>query len=164
MQPAGGCASPGQKTGRSGWNLGKVAHYGKLHLLDMPCRTACSLLLMRLTRAIYIFALVAGLAVYSLDCFAASTPDDAMQCCDNMPCPQHSHDASQDCCQNMSSLQAPFIQSHIVDISGQALVVLAVLPAVDAFQPLASSTSILFAQHSHAPPLLPIASATPLRV
>src|SRR5262249_52396841 len=107
---------------------------------------------MRLIRAIFAVALAAGLALYSLDCFAASTPDDAMQCCDNMPCPQHSHDASQDCCQNMSSLQAPFIQSHVVDIAGHAPVVLAVLPAVDASGALVFSANMLFAEQYHAPP------------
>src|SRR5262249_36976202 len=119
---------------------------------------------MRLVRAIFAVALVASLAAYSLDCFAASTPDDAMQCCDNMPCPQHSRDASQDCCQNMSSLQAPFIQSHVVDIAGHAPVVLAVLPVSDASQALAFSANIFLGEQSHAPPLAPIASISPLRV
>src|SRR5215471_2604194 len=119
---------------------------------------------MRFARVIVTVVLVAGLAVYSLDCSAASTPDEAMQCCDNMPCPHHSAQASQDCCQNMPSWQAPLMQSHVVDTAGHAPLVLAVLPAASASQALESSAHVLFAEQSHAPPLPPSASVTPLRV
>src|SRR5215467_11908623 len=50
---------------------------------------------MRVARAILMAFLVAALAAWSLDCFAGSTHDEAMQCCDSMPCPQHNHDGSE---------------------------------------------------------------------
>jgi hypothetical protein len=115
-------------------------------------------------RAIFAIVLVAGLAVYSLDCSASATRDEAMQCCDSMPCPHHSGDASQDCCQTMPSLHAPFVQPHVVDIACHAPAILAMLPAVSAFQGVSFSANIRLAVQSHAPPLSPIISATPLRI
>src|SRR5262249_57818078 len=99
-------------------------------------------------RAIFMVVLVAALAAYSLDCFAASTPDEAMQCCDSMPCPQHSHDGSEDCCQTMPSLNAPFVQPHVLDIASHAPVVLAVAPSVAAPQAFDLSAHVLVAEHS----------------
>lgn len=119
---------------------------------------------MRFVRTVFAIVLVAGLAVYSLDCFASTTRDEAMQCCDNMPCPHHSGGASQDCCQNMPSLHAPFVQPHVIDIAGHAPAVLAVLPAVSAVQGASFCTNIRLAVQSHAPLLSPITSATPLRI
>jgi hypothetical protein len=119
---------------------------------------------MRLARAIFTALLVAGLAAYSLDCSAASTPDEAMQCCDSMPCPHQSDGASQNCCQNMPSLHAPFVQPHAIDMASHAPVILAVLPAVNASPGLKLPANALFAAHSHAPPLSPITTATPLRI
>lgn len=130
-----------------------------LHYL---CTYSC--LKMRASRAIGVVVLVAALAAYSTDCFAASTPDEAMQCCDSMPCPQQAHHGSEDCCRNMPSLHAPFVQPHAVDTAFHAPVVLAALPATTALQGLVFSANILLAVQSHSPPSAPAAASMPLRV
>jgi hypothetical protein len=119
--------------------------------------------MMRSARAIFMVVLVAGLGVYALDCFAASTPDEAMQCCGSMPCPHDSGDGSQDCCQTMPSLHAPFVRPHTVDNGSHAPVVLAYVPALNASQGLDFFASIQLAAHSHAPPP-PTAASMPLRI
>src|SRR5262245_6590420 len=122
----------------------------------MPCLPACTLLVMRVARVIFTVALVTGLAVFSLDCFAAATPDEAMQCCDSMPCPHHSGDASQDCCQDMPSMHGPLACPRAINIASHAPVALAMLPAVNASQGLGFAANTLLAEKSHAPPLPPM--------
>jgi hypothetical protein len=73
--------------------------------------------------------LAAALAAYRLDCSAGSTAVEAMQCCGSMPCPEHNHDASQNCCETMPSLPATFALPHSVDTAPHPLLPLAVLPA-----------------------------------
>jgi hypothetical protein len=117
---------------------------------------------MRFVRAILTALLVAALAAYSLDCFAASTPDEAMQCCDSMPCPQH--DGSQDCCQTMPSLQAPFVQPHSVDTTSHPLVPVALLAAPTVAQSIDSPSQTLLGALCHAPPDIQVAAQTPIRI
>jgi|SRR5215472_2797767 len=119
---------------------------------------------MRPAKAILMTLLVSSLAAYSFDCFAASTPDEAMQCCDSMPCPHHSHEGSQDCCQTMRSLHVPFMQSHPADAALHALVFFAMLPGADPLQSLDSQAQTLLAVNSHAPPGPPMAASIPLRI
>jgi hypothetical protein len=120
--------------------------------------------MMRVARPIFLMSLVAALTVYTFDCFRASTPDEAMECCDRMPCPEHSHDGSQDCCQTMQSLHVPFMQPHSVDHTSHALMFHAMLPGTDAFKSLDSSAHIPLIANSHAPPAVPTSAATPLRI
>ena len=117
---------------------------------------------MRSVRAIFMAALVGALAVYALDCFAAVTPDEAMQCCDSMSCPQHGHDGSQDCCQTMSASHGPFLQSHAPDTASHAQILVGMVPGSPAAQPLRTAQALLTV-NSHAPPL-PSLADTPIRV
>jgi hypothetical protein len=118
---------------------------------------------MRVARLIFVMLLVAGLTVYAFDCSAASTPDEAMQCCDSMPC-HHSHNGSQDCCENMQSSHLPFMQPHSLDTASHASTFHAMLPAADAVPRLDCFAQILLGVNSHAPPGMPTAAVTPLRI
>ena len=122
--------------------------------------------MMRVTRAIFMAAVLAALALYAFDCFAASTPDVAMQCCDSMPCPEHSHGGSQDCCQTMPSLHAPFTVPHSVDTASHPLMPLAGLHAPIGAQGMDFQAPIRPAVGAdwHAPPDAPIESSIPLRI
>ena len=115
-------------------------------------------------RAIFMAVLIAALGAYAFDCFAASTPDEAMQCCDGMPCPEHTHGDSQDCCRSMPSLHAPFVKSHSFDSASPDFVALAMLPGTVLLPRSDSSARIALAVNSHAPPDAPGAASTPLRV
>lgn len=121
---------------------------------------------MRSLRAILMALLVAALAAYSLDCFVGTNPDEAMQCCDSMPCPEHNHGGSQDCCQSMPSLHAPFTLPHSVDTASHPLVPLAVLLASIVAQSPDSPTHVRLAigADCHAPPDSQTASTVPLRI
>src|SRR4029077_9961734 len=57
---------------------------------------------------IFLVAFVVALAAYSFDCGAALTPEQAMKCCDSMPCSQGEH--GQDCCNTMPSAHSSFVQ------------------------------------------------------
>ena len=121
-------------------------------LLHLGCTT------MRLTKTFLLAVLALSLASYAVDCSALQTPRAAMHCCASMPC-SHGH-GQQDCCKNMPSMHAPFVQPaslHHVQLS----------PAAAAALPVVTKTldgSKLFATvYSHAPPILP-ASLSPLRL
>jgi hypothetical protein len=118
---------------------------------------------MRLARPILTAVVVVALAGYGLDCSAMSTPEEAMQCCDSMPCPSQGPDHSQDCCKTMPSIQAPFVQPHSAAGALFTLVALALLPDVMASQDVDSSARVLFTALSHAPPI-PQATPAPLRI
>src|SRR5215470_13666241 len=112
---------------------------------------------MQSARAVLMALLVAALAMYSLDCLAAATPDEAAQCCDSMPCPQHHNggsEGSEDCCQSMPSAHALFTQPHSVDTASHPLVPIAVLPAfmVARSTDFAPHARLVLDADCHAPP------------
>jgi hypothetical protein len=91
-----------------------------------------------------------------------TTPDEAMQCCNSMPCSPHGHQG-QDCCTTMPSMHAPFVKSasvHSVKPLGFQLAVLA------SGQDFVNSDSFIgrVAIHSHAPPDNHAFDLTPLRI
>jgi len=45
---------------------------------------------------------------------AATTPEQAMQCCNSMPCSSHGHEHSQDCCKTTQAMHRPFVQPSSV--------------------------------------------------
>ncbi len=100
--------------------------------------------------------LAAAFAAYAFDCGATTTPEEAMQCCDTMPCPPHSHEHSQDCC-------APFVQPSPTQGIPFSFVFFAVLPDAPASERLDFSARIV-AAYCHAPPLLQAAVLSPLRI
>jgi hypothetical protein len=110
----------------------------------------------QLLMAILAFALVA----YAFDC-GATTPEQAMQCCNSMPCSSHSHQG-QDCCKTMPAMHAPFVQPSVmrgVSFTPTA----AVLPASNESSGLDSSARIVPAD-PHAPPIFYSTAPQPLRI
>lgn len=113
-------------------------------------------------KTILSFVLAFALGAYVADCFAMAAPDEAMKCCDSMPCAPHSHDQPQDCCKAMPSTHGDFVKpSERVSFFSTAFVTL--LP-IDrgalAVEPFASGIP----EHSHAPPAPHSISISPLRI
>ena len=108
-------------------------------------------------------ALVAlSFAVYAFDCADMTTPEQAMQCCNSMPCSSHGH-PGQDCCKTMPSMHAPFVQPSAGHGAGFSLDILAVLPASNEPIEIASSARNI-KSHWHAPPGILLPSPLPLRI
>jgi hypothetical protein len=63
---------------------------------------------MRLAKPTFLAVLAVALAAYAFDCGATTTPEQAMQCCNSMPCSSHGHHG-QDCCKTMVSSQSPSV-------------------------------------------------------
>jgi len=118
---------------------------------------------MRFTKPMLLAVVAIALAVYAFDCLAMSTPEQAMQCCDSMPCSSHGHQHSQECCKTMPSMHAPFVQPASAHGPSFTPVFVSVLPAFNASQGLNSSAAVLTA-HCHAPPISPIAASSRLRI
>jgi len=118
---------------------------------------------MRFTKPILLAVLAIALAAYAFDCLAMATPEQAMQCCDSMPCSSPGHQHSQECCKTMPSMYAPFLQPASAHGLSFSLVFVAVLPAFNASQGLDFSAGVLTA-HCHAPPISQIAASSPLRI
>jgi hypothetical protein len=91
-----------------------------------------------------------------------TTPEQAMQCCNSMPCSPQGHHG-QDCCKTMPSLQAPFAQppsGHVISLDHVAITSTprsGECPLVDS-----SACDVLTVDHS--PPILYSASAVPIRI
>jgi hypothetical protein len=118
---------------------------------------------MRFTKPMLLAVVAIALAVYAFDCLAMSTPEQAMQCCDSMPCSSHGHQHSQECCKTMPSMHAPFVQPASAHGLPFLPVFVAVLPAFNASHGLYSPAGVLTA-HCHAPPISQIAASSPLRI
>lgn len=94
-------------------------------------------LMMRFVRSILIGVVVFALAAYAVDCSAMSPSEEAMQCCNTMPC-SHGHGQAEDCCRSMAAMHAPFVQASPIHGSTFSTVVLAIVPAFKD-SPLAAS-------------------------
>ena len=117
---------------------------------------------MRLAKPIFLSVLAVVLAGYALDCGAVTTAEQAMRCCNSMPCSQHGH-RGQDCCKTMPTVRAPFVQpSNVHGVSYSALA-FAVLPATsESLAP--NSSDRVIAALCHAPPIRYASTAVPLRI
>jgi hypothetical protein len=118
---------------------------------------------MRFAKPILMALMALALAVYAFECLAMSTPEDAMQCCDSMPCSSHGPEHSQDCCKTMPSMHATFVQPSSLQDTSFSPVFLAALPDVIGSEGLDSPVDIL-AAHWHAPPIPHLAALSPLRI
>jgi hypothetical protein len=118
---------------------------------------------MRFPKLILLAVLAIALASYAFDCLAMSTPEQAMQCCDSMPCSSHGHQHSQECCKTMPSMHPPFVQPASAYRLSFSVVFAAVMPGFDALQDLDFSAGVL-TTHCHAPPISLIAASSPLRI
>lgn len=117
---------------------------------------------MHLFKPILMLALVVALAAYALDCGAMTTPEQAMQCCNSMPCAPHGHDG-QDCCKDMPSMHAPFVQSASAQSAPQTHAGGAVLTtprASNSARPTHRTVGVQW----HAPPAVSPPTFSPLRI
>jgi len=118
--------------------------------------------MMRPVRPFFLAVLAIALAGYAFDCGATTTPEQAMQCCDSMPCSSHGHHA-QDCCKTMPTVRVPFVQPPSVQGVSYSLLLLAVLPATGKSLALNYPDRVI-AAHCHAPPIRYTPAPLPLRI
>jgi hypothetical protein len=116
---------------------------------------------MRFAKPILLAVLTVALAAYALDC-GATTPEQAMACCNSMPCSSQGHHG-QDCCKTMPAMHAPFVQPSSVSGVSRPPAVVAVLTTFNESRGVDSSAFII-AEHSHAPPLACSQILAPLRI
>src|SRR5215472_12018698 len=105
---------------------------------------------MRFANPILVAVVAILLGLYAFDCDSMTTQEQAMQCCNSMPCSSQGHDG-QDCCKTMPSMHSPFLQvsaSHGVDFSVRMLDVLPLSIEFSSFASMGSSITAL----CHAPP------------
>jgi hypothetical protein len=120
------------------------------------------LLQMDVVKKILLTVAVVALATYGLDCLAMTTPEQAMQCCNSMPCSPNGHHG-QDCCKTMPSANAPFLRSPHTSIAPAVHVVgAAILGLADA--PVVSGESVRVSMLSHAPPIRYSPASLPIRI
>src|SRR5215831_16532358 len=74
---------------------------------------------MRFARTALLALLGMALAAYVVDCSGMTNPDEAMKCCQSMPCSSSGH--SQECCKT-------FVQPPSAHSASFALNVIAVMP------------------------------------
>jgi hypothetical protein len=117
---------------------------------------------MRFAKPTLIVVLGVALGAYAFDCGAMTTPEQAMQCCNSMPCSSQGHHG-QDCCKTMPAMHAPFIQPSFVHGIQYSPVVVAALNTSDESQ-CVDSTGSTVAEHSHAPPIGNSPAPLPLRI
>jgi hypothetical protein len=116
---------------------------------------------MRFAKLTLVAVIAVLLAAYAFDCDSLTTPEQAMECCNSMPCSTQGHHG-QDCCKTMPSMYSPFVQASTVHAVFSVDVV-AVLPAsIDSLDPVSSARIV--ASHWHAPPGLLLPSRLPLRI
>jgi hypothetical protein len=118
---------------------------------------------MHLLKPMLLTMMVIAFAAYAFDCSAMSTPDEAIECCNTMPCSAHNPEHNQECCKTMPSMHAPFLQSASSHSPTLAPVFVAVLPGFNASQILDFPSNALPA-HCHAPPIPQAAVPSPLRI
>jgi len=116
---------------------------------------------MRLAKPILLAVLTLALAAYAFDC-GATTPEQAMACCNSMPCSSHGHHG-QDCCKTMPAMHAPFVQTSFISGISYSPAVVAVLSTL-VESPGRLSSAFIIAELSHAPPLAFWQALLPLRI
>jgi hypothetical protein len=117
---------------------------------------------MRFVKPIILTVLAMALTAYAFDCDDAATPEQAMQCCDSMPCSPLGHQA-EDCCKTMQSMHAPFVQPSSAHSVSYSPFVFAALPVTGEFRGLDLSDGVI-AANGHAPPILYAAAPVTLRI
>src|SRR6266705_3553464 len=82
---------------------------------------------MRLRRPILVAFVATALVAYVFDCSGSTTHAEAMKCCQSMPCSSSGH--SQECCETMPQMHAPFVPSpsaHGVSFTPDLIAVLSI--------------------------------------
>src|SRR6516162_6726749 len=117
---------------------------------------------MRFGQSILAAVVALSFVAYAFDCDAMTTPEQAMQCCNSMPCSSQGHHG-QDCCKTMPSMHSPFVQvssPHGADFSVHAV---DVLPTSIEFSSPRSVGSTIAAL-CHAPPISRPPTALQLKI
>src|SRR2546429_9139523 len=118
--------------------------------------------MMRLARPFLLAILAVALGAYAFDCEAATTPEQAMQCCNSMHCSSHGHHG-QDCCKDMPTTHGPFVRlSSGHGLSSAPVVLTAALVSAECVTLDFSAET--FATRCHAPPIFSPPPSLPLRV
>ena len=118
--------------------------------------------MMHSIRPLFVAIFALALGAYAFDCEAATTPEQAMQCCKSMHCSSHGHHG-QDCCKTMPTMHAPFVQPSSVHGVSFSPVVFAVMAASWECRDLDSFARSI-AAHCHAPPIFYSPASPPLRI
>jgi hypothetical protein len=119
---------------------------------------------MHSAKPIFLAVLAVTFAAYAFDCAASATPQQAMDCCNSMPCPPHSHNRPQDCCKSMPEIRAPFIQPASVHHVSYSAFIFAVLPVPGESHGLDAANPAVTATNCHAPSILSPPASPPLRI
>jgi hypothetical protein len=117
---------------------------------------------MDIVRKILLMVVVVALTTYGLDCLAMTTPEQAMQCCNSMPCSPTGHHG-QDCCKTMPSINAPFLRSQNTS-AAPVVHVLEALTSLVADVPVALGESASVSAMGHAPPIPYSPASLPIRI
>jgi len=117
---------------------------------------------MHFARTVLVTVAAFALAAYGFDCMAMGSPEQAMQCCNSMPCVPNGHQG-QDCCKTMPSVQTAFLQSsagHIVSLTDFGSVIITEFGGrPDASTAIANAASV-----SHPPPIPYSQASPPIRI
>lgn len=116
---------------------------------------------MRFRRAILVAFVGLALGSYVVDCSGMTTPDEANNCCQSMPCSSSGH--NQECCKTMPQMHAPFIQAPSAHRLSFTPGLIAVLPVFQEPLILESTTDGLVAS-LHAPPGTSPPATKPIRI
>ena len=117
---------------------------------------------MRFAKTVAVVIAVVALAAYGFDCLAMTTPEQAMRCCNSMPCAPNGHHG-QDCCKTMPSVQAAFLQSSLGHIVSSADFGAVIIPGADKTSDgntaIANAASV-----GHPPPIAYPQASPPIRI
>ena len=145
------------------WKLMRTARRRSLPLLRLTqACTGPSLLMMRVAKTVLVAVALAALFAYALDCSASVTPEDAIQCCQSMPCSSHSH-TGEDCCKTMPASHAPFVQTSPVHVHVASSPAVAVLPPFLGSSEMSVSVCSVSSDF-HPLPMFRSAAPEPLRI
>jgi len=119
---------------------------------------------MGLVRLSLMVTIVAALAAYAIDCSGMSGSDEAMQCCETMPCASQGPGHSQDCCKSMPSGQAPFMQAQRALEFSPSLTFVGVPPGAIGVETTTALGRVVLDSGEHGPPLFEPENRAPLRI
>jgi hypothetical protein len=112
-------------------------------------------------KTVLVVVAVVALAAYGFDCLAMTMPEQAMQCCNSMPCVPNGHH-SQDCCKTMPSVQTAFLQSSVGHTVSSAE--FGAMTITEFGERPDASTEKVNARVSHPPPIAYFQASPPIRI
>ena len=125
-------------------------------------RRTSILIFMRFVGRLLLTVLTFAIVGCSLDCVGMTTPKQAMQCCNSMPCHSRGHHG-QDCCKSMASIHPALGQPSSVQSASFSPIALGAVEALHQSEACVFSSRVI-AEEAHAPPFLGSAAPLPLRI